>query len=179
MKKLYIVCILSIYFLASKAQEDNNNIFEFSMNRGIPNNHAIGFGIGWKYINNFNQENRMNDQGQIYSPTISCGFVTSLNKRQNSFLAGSSGGGGAGFFPVMVGIRKYVSEQHISLEAGWTKAYIDNAPSKHTFCFAVEGAFISKKRYNLSLKYQGFKSNEKFYEGIISFQTAFKFGMVK
>lgn len=179
MKKIYIVCILSICFLASNAQEDNKNIFEFSMNRGILNNHAIGFGIGLKYINNFNQENRMNDQGQIYSPTISIGIVSSIDKHQNSFLAGPSGGDFVTFLPMMVGIRKYIAEQHISFEAGWTKIFIDNAHSKHIFCFAVEGAFISKKRYNLSLKYQGFKSNEKFYEGIISFQAAFKFGLVR
>ncbi len=145
MKKIYIVCILSICFLASNAQEDNKYIFEFSMNRGIPNNHAIGFGIGLKYINNFNQEKRMNDQGQIYSPTISIGIVSSIDKHQNSFLAGTSGGDFVTFLPMMVGIRKYISEQHISFEAGWTKTFIDNAHSKHIFCFAVEGAFTVKK----------------------------------
>jgi hypothetical protein len=46
----------------------------------------------------------MNDQGHIYSPTISIGIVSSIDKHQNSFLAGPSGGDFITFLPVMVGV---------------------------------------------------------------------------
>jgi len=174
MKAILLIVAWVVFNPFHSSAQSDRNLFEVSINSGFSNNYQLGSGINFKFIDNFNHF-RGSDFYNAHRLTLSIGSTILYNKKNgisDEFLFDQKV---TSFSSVMLGTKIGEEEQNYSVELGWAEGIIDGRTSKNTFCFSVEWSFINRPKYNLNIKYQGFKGTERYYEGLISLQGTYKF----